>query len=249
MRRKTKMTDIKMIPISDIHILNPRTRNKRIFEEITDNIMKVGLKRPITVILSKKTSDKPFTLVCGQGRLEAFTSCGQTKIPAITIEANEEKFDRFSVDCCVEINDVKEFKKRLENATEHLNLRTTKVFESKITRERKEIEFGFSYKTKFIADDVRYLDEDIIVNALELSADKIIQDKFFHKRKSIYSWQNEHRLLIMPEKNIEITYPEVHKSFITYLDNTNSLNYWNLLPGAINVHIDSIEDISEICNV
>ena len=91
MRRKTEITEIKMIPISDIHILNPRTRNKRIFEEITDNIKKVGLKRPITVILSKKTSDKPFTLVCGQGRLEAFMSCGQTKIPAITIEANEEK--------------------------------------------------------------------------------------------------------------------------------------------------------------
>ena len=64
MRRKIEITEIKMIPISDIHILNPRTRNKKIFENITDNIIKVGLKRPITVTMSKKTSDKPFTLVC-----------------------------------------------------------------------------------------------------------------------------------------------------------------------------------------
>lgn len=75
---------IHMIPIEQIHILNPRARNKRVFHDMKDNITQVGLKRPITVTRSHNSAHgKTYDLVCGQGRLEAFLSCNQTHIPAI----------------------------------------------------------------------------------------------------------------------------------------------------------------------
>lgn len=92
MTQTSKSTKVKMILIEEINILNPRVRNQKIFEEITDNIADVGLKRPITV--TNCHSGKPgkkYDLVCGQGRLEAFLACGQTEIPAIVIDANEEQ--------------------------------------------------------------------------------------------------------------------------------------------------------------
>ena len=81
---------IEMIAIEDINILNPRVRNKRIFQTITENITRVGLKRPITVTQSS-SSEKPYDLVCGQGRIEAFEAHEQTHIPALVIEASEEE--------------------------------------------------------------------------------------------------------------------------------------------------------------
>jgi ParB family chromosome partitioning protein len=81
-----------MIEIDKINILNPRVRNKKTFGEITDNIAQVGLKRPITVTpCHSKEPGKEYDLVCGQGRLEAFLACGQTEIPAIVIDADEEQ--------------------------------------------------------------------------------------------------------------------------------------------------------------
>jgi len=83
---------IKMIPIDKINILNPRTRNKKIFETIVDNIAQVGLKKPITVTACKSGAEgKDYDLVCGQGRLEAFVACRQTHIPAMIIDASEEQ--------------------------------------------------------------------------------------------------------------------------------------------------------------
>ncbi|WPN30438.1 plasmid partitioning protein RepB C-terminal domain-containing protein [Pseudomonas sp. P5_109] len=82
---------VALIPISEIHILNPRTRNKRVHRELIENIKTVGLKRPITV--SRKEFPKgPFhyDLVCGQGRLEAFLALEATEIPAFLIDAVEE---------------------------------------------------------------------------------------------------------------------------------------------------------------
>ena len=50
----------------------------------------MGLKRPITVSPRKTETDSAsYDLVCGQGRIEAFLQLGQTKIPAIIIEAEE----------------------------------------------------------------------------------------------------------------------------------------------------------------
>ena len=85
-------TKIQMIKVEDINILNPRIRNKKIFNDISNNILKVGLKRPITVTKSdSNTHDKKYDLVCGQGRLEAFIAADQKEIPAIIRDATEEQ--------------------------------------------------------------------------------------------------------------------------------------------------------------
>jgi ParB family chromosome partitioning protein len=92
MSKNKPSSQIKMIPIDRINILNPRARNQKIFFDIADNIAQVGLKRPITVTPCRsKAADKDYDLVCGQGRLEAFAACGQTQIPALIIDASEEQ--------------------------------------------------------------------------------------------------------------------------------------------------------------
>ncbi len=82
---------IALISIEDIHILNPRVRNQIIAEEIRQNIRSIGLKRPITVAPRKDSKNgKKYDLVCGQGRIEAFIAAGETEIPAVIREVNEE---------------------------------------------------------------------------------------------------------------------------------------------------------------
>src|SRR5258708_29140770 len=89
-KRKAATKQIKTIPIDQIRFLNPRVRNRRNFQEIVQSIARVGLKRPITVSPRKAETDSAsYDLVCGQGRIEAFIQLGQTKIPAIVIEAEE----------------------------------------------------------------------------------------------------------------------------------------------------------------
>jgi len=83
---------VQMIPIGQINVLNPRSRNKFIFQSIVSNISNLGLKRPITVARRTDSTDgKTYDLVCGQGRLEAFVALGQTEIPAIVNEASKEE--------------------------------------------------------------------------------------------------------------------------------------------------------------
>lgn len=79
---------IEMIPISAIHVLNPRARNKRVFGELVTSIANLGLKKPITVAV--RNSGSSYALVCGQGRLEAFIALEQTEIPAVVIEASKD---------------------------------------------------------------------------------------------------------------------------------------------------------------
>jgi len=81
-------TDIVSIPLAAIEVLNPRIRNRRIFEELVESIRAVGLKKPITV--TRKASGDGYELVCGQGRMEAFIALGQMEIPAVVIEASRE---------------------------------------------------------------------------------------------------------------------------------------------------------------
>lgn len=82
---------VEMIPISQITVLNPRSRSARQHREIVKNIEAVGLKRPITV--SRRTGpDGPiYHLVCGEGRLSAFQMLQQREIPAVVIEASEDE--------------------------------------------------------------------------------------------------------------------------------------------------------------
>jgi ParB family transcriptional regulator, chromosome partitioning protein len=82
---------VEMIPIDQINVLNPRSRNKIVFQTIVTNISNLGLKRPITVARRAESNyGKPYDLVCGQGRLEAFIALGQTEIPAIVRDASKE---------------------------------------------------------------------------------------------------------------------------------------------------------------
>jgi ParB family transcriptional regulator, chromosome partitioning protein len=81
-------SEIRMIPVGSITVLNPRVRNKRIFNELVTSIAHLGLKKPITV--SARADGSGYDLVCGQGRLEAFMALGQTEIPAVVLEASQE---------------------------------------------------------------------------------------------------------------------------------------------------------------
>ena len=82
--------DIQQIPMDQIIILNPRSRNKRLFNTIVANIDHVGLKRPITIT---PRPDGKYDLVCGQGRLEAYQALGAATIPSIIVTATKE--DRY----------------------------------------------------------------------------------------------------------------------------------------------------------
>ena len=75
---------VRMIPVECIRIVNPRSRDKKKFDRIVENIASVGLKKPITVTKGRQTQDgrEMYDLVCGQGRLEAFLTLGQKEIPA-----------------------------------------------------------------------------------------------------------------------------------------------------------------------
>jgi ParB family chromosome partitioning protein len=79
---------VEMIPISEIKIMNPRARNRRVFVELVSSIASLGLKKPITV--SRRADGDGYNLVCGQGRLEAFIELGQETIPAAVINAPPE---------------------------------------------------------------------------------------------------------------------------------------------------------------
>ena len=48
---------VQMIPINQINVLNPRSRNKIVFQSIVSNISNLGLKRPITV--ARRTEPAP----------------------------------------------------------------------------------------------------------------------------------------------------------------------------------------------
>lgn len=82
---------VRMIPVKQIQIMNPRGRGRRKFAEIVNNIANLGLKKPVTVThVSGSNGDAIYQLVCGQGRLEAFIALGQEEIPAIVVEGSKE---------------------------------------------------------------------------------------------------------------------------------------------------------------
>ncbi|MBT2748274.1 MULTISPECIES: plasmid partitioning protein RepB C-terminal domain-containing protein [unclassified Lysobacter] len=86
------MRPVQMIPIHQIHVLNPRSRNRRQHKAIIDNIALVGLKRPITVSRKRREEGELiYDLVCGQGRLEAYRALSRLSIPAFVVEAGESK--------------------------------------------------------------------------------------------------------------------------------------------------------------
>ena len=53
----TAPSEVRTIPIDAITVLNPRSRNKRIFQELVTSIAHLGLKKPITVADSRLRMD------------------------------------------------------------------------------------------------------------------------------------------------------------------------------------------------
>lgn len=49
MNSRQQPGEIRMVPVSQIEVINPRERNARVFHEIVDNIKTIGLKKPIVV--------------------------------------------------------------------------------------------------------------------------------------------------------------------------------------------------------
>lgn len=85
-------TEIENIPISEIRVVNPRTRSKGRFQEIVASIDAVGLKKPITVSRREVNADGTrYDLVCGQGRMEACRALGEMTIPAVVTDASREE--------------------------------------------------------------------------------------------------------------------------------------------------------------
>jgi ParB family transcriptional regulator, chromosome partitioning protein len=81
---------VEWIAIDRITVVNPRSRNKRAFKDIVDNIAQIGLKRPITVTRRVEADGPFYDLVCGQGRLEAYQALGQSEVPALVVMADPE---------------------------------------------------------------------------------------------------------------------------------------------------------------
>lgn len=83
--------ELRLIPVDRIEVLNPRERNEETFDEIVDNIAKIGLKKPITVSPRQgEDGNECFLLVCGEGRLEAFKRLGESRIPALIVTATDD---------------------------------------------------------------------------------------------------------------------------------------------------------------
>jgi ParB family chromosome partitioning protein len=92
---KYEDAQIRMIPMDQIMVLNPRQRGRRKHAQIADNIGAIGLKKPVTVSLiegKEGDGEKKYWLVCGQGRLESYESLGQQEIPAIMARGTKEDF-------------------------------------------------------------------------------------------------------------------------------------------------------------
>lgn len=85
---------IRLIPLDNIRVLNPRMRNRQVFAKLVENISALGLKRPITVTPTAIGSET-FEIVCGQGRFEAYQALGEKKIPCIVVTASEA--DRYLI--------------------------------------------------------------------------------------------------------------------------------------------------------
>lgn len=91
MNQQRQASEVRMIPIDQIEVINPRERNNRVFNEIVGNIRAIGLKKPIKVT-PRATADgvEKYLLVCGEGRLKAFRSLGETTIPAMVVNVSDE---------------------------------------------------------------------------------------------------------------------------------------------------------------
>ena len=91
MSKEHPASDLQMIPLELIDVLNPRERNNRIFDDIVGNIKNIGLKKPITVTPRKDAVGKDrYLLICGEGRLKAYKALAEKTIPAMVVQVSDE---------------------------------------------------------------------------------------------------------------------------------------------------------------
>jgi ParB family chromosome partitioning protein len=88
--KEYRHSELRMIPLERIDVLNPRDRNNRMFEQIVTNIQSIGLKKPIVVTPRRGSDGERYLLICGEGRFKAFKSLGQPEIPAIVMSVDDE---------------------------------------------------------------------------------------------------------------------------------------------------------------
>lgn len=91
MSERQSKDKVRMVPVDQIEVINPRERNNQVFSEIVQNIQDIGLKKPIKVT-PRVTADgtEKYLLVCGEGRLKAFMSLGEKTIPALVVDVSDE---------------------------------------------------------------------------------------------------------------------------------------------------------------
>lgn len=88
--KEYRQSELRMIPLEGIDVLNPRERNNRLFEQIVINIQNLGLKKPIVVTPRPGSNGERYLLICGEGRFKAFRSLGHLEIPAIVMDVDDE---------------------------------------------------------------------------------------------------------------------------------------------------------------
>ena len=89
--RTMSQRDYRMVPVNQIHVVIPRDREKKQFEENVRSINDVGLYKPILV--NKRNIEKTglYDLICGQGRLMAHIELGKTHIAADVWDLDENQ--------------------------------------------------------------------------------------------------------------------------------------------------------------
>lgn len=148
------------IPIAEIRIANPRTRNRIKWQLVVQSIATVGLKRPITVAMrpGSDSDGKRYDLVCGQGRMEAFVELGEATIPAIVIQAPEQDRQLMSL---------------VENIARRPALTHAILFEVRVLRERgykrEEIALKLGLDRAYLYGICHLIDkgEDFLVSSVE----------------------------------------------------------------------------------
>lgn len=85
-----RQSELRMIPLDRIEVLNPRERNSRMFEQIVSNIKSIGLKKPIIVTPRPGSNGEHYLLICGEGRFKAFKALGHQEIPAMVTDVDDE---------------------------------------------------------------------------------------------------------------------------------------------------------------
>lgn len=88
--KEHRPSELRMIPLDQIEVLNSRERNSRMFEQIVSNIQSIGLKKPVVVTPRPDRNGEHYLLICGEGRFKAFKALGQKEIPAMVMNVDDE---------------------------------------------------------------------------------------------------------------------------------------------------------------